>query len=329
MSRFSDLIDRVADQKNYSLSDVLLIAQRFAHRLPGRKFRQWIKSEMDGYDPKDELPDYRVVGSLLIGTYEGWGGARRTKVPISTSLLEDTYRTFFSEQRLIDPVGDIEGLRARPEEHFEQPLDFVFVHYLRDHGERISGLILNQAYKVISKHVLIGVLGSARSRLLDLLLELQDKHPELEQDDSGTVRVTESELETAVARNLFKDCVVLQESNVGDVFKTGQAGAVGPNAKAENMHFIQVLLSGIDGHDLGELAGELETLRGSLLTEAKSAEQVAAVADVAAAEEAAKKGDAKGVLARLKSAGRWAFDVATKIGTTVAAKAIEKSIGLS
>jgi hypothetical protein len=40
MSKFSELIDEVADQKSHSLSDVLLKAKVLAHRLKSRKFRQ-------------------------------------------------------------------------------------------------------------------------------------------------------------------------------------------------------------------------------------------------------------------------------------------------
>ena len=43
-------------------------------------------------------------------------------------------------------------------------------------------------------------------------------------------------------------------------------------------------------------------------------------------EASAKKGNAEGVLAYLKKAGCWAFYVATKLGVSVAAKAIEESM---
>jgi hypothetical protein len=53
-----------------------------------------------------------------------------------------------------------------------------------------------------------------------------------------------------------------------------------------------------------------------------------AVASIGAAESSAKKHDGAGALENLKSAGKWAFDVATNIGTSVAAKAIQTAIDL-
>src|SRR5437879_5485936 len=72
MSGFSQLIDDVADQKNNSLSDVLLKAKVLAHRLKSRTFRQWVNSEIDGYGDKNKLPDYRIVGCNLRGDFNGY-----------------------------------------------------------------------------------------------------------------------------------------------------------------------------------------------------------------------------------------------------------------
>jgi hypothetical protein len=62
--------------------------------------------------------------------------------------------------------------------------------------------------------------------------------------------------------------------------------------------------------------------------EAVDVEHDQAIASVGAAESAAKKQDGSGALQHLKAAGKWALDIATKIGTTVAAKAIQTAIGL-
>ncbi|WP_275296523.1 hypothetical protein [Pseudomonas lundensis] len=40
------------------------------------------------------------------------------------------------------------------------------------------------------------------------------------------------------------------------------------------------------------------------------------------------KQDGEGALKHLKFAGKWAFDMAAEIGTSVAAQAIQKAIGL-
>src|SRR5690348_2818918 len=92
MSRFSQLIDEVADQKNHSLSDVLLKAKVLAHKLRSRTFRQWVNSEIDGYKDKDQLPDYRVLRCKLRGDFVGYFHSGVRNVPLSTSILESRVR---------------------------------------------------------------------------------------------------------------------------------------------------------------------------------------------------------------------------------------------
>lgn len=120
-----------------------------------------------------------------------------------------------------------------------------------------------------------------------------------------------------------------KEIFMGDQYNvTGQVGAIGPNAKTENNTFNQVLQQAASNIDLSVLATELASLRNSLRQQATEIEHDQAVACIGAAESAAKKQDGAEALGHLKSAGKWAFDVATKIGTTVAAKAIQTAMDL-
>jgi hypothetical protein len=78
--------------------------------------------------------------------------------------------------------------------------------------------------------------------------------------------------------------------------------------------------------DLPKLVAELATLREQMKKEAVTVEHDAAVGDISKAEQAAKAGDGAKAVEYLKSAGRWAFDNATKIGTTLAAEVLKKSL---
>lgn len=120
-----------------------------------------------------------------------------------------------------------------------------------------------------------------------------------------------------------------KELSVGDQYNiSGQAGAVGPNAHAAHNTFNHAHQQVAAGIDLLALASELASLRASMRKEAADVEHDRAIASIGEAETAARKQDGAGTIAHLKAAGKWALDTATKIGTTVAAKAIEKAIGL-
>jgi hypothetical protein len=122
---------------------------------------------------------------------------------------------------------------------------------------------------------------------------------------------------------------ISKEIFMGDKYNvTGQVGAVGSNAKAENNTFDQAWQQAAAGIDMLALASELTALRVSMRQQATEIEHDQATACVGAAESAAKKQNVTGALGHLKTAGTWAFEVATKIGTSIAAKAIQTAIGL-
>jgi hypothetical protein len=138
----------------------------------------------------------------------------------------------------------------------------------------------------------------------------------------------EIELRCRRARGGDEAQIRIGELNVGDSYTASQVGAMGPGAYAHDLSFHQVDAQQLGQLDMRTLAVELASLRREMKQVATEPEHDMAIGQIAAAETAAQKGDAGTVLRHLKSAGRWGFDVATKIGVSVASEAIKKSIGL-
>jgi hypothetical protein len=83
--------------------------------------------------------------------------------------------------------------------------------------------------------------------------------------------------------------------------------------------------------DAGKLADDLATLRDALLPVATIPEHYVAIGQLSSAQIAAKSGDtskAMTALSALGTAGKWAWDMANKIGAGVAAGAIKSHLGL-
>jgi hypothetical protein len=120
----------------------------------------------------------------------------------------------------------------------------------------------------------------------------------------------------------------VKELYMGDknVVRANQIAAVGSNAHVHD--FTQTWNQVGSEIDLKALASELSSLRSELKKEATEPEHDEAIGAIASAEKAAKEGDGPGVLTYLASAGKWALDVATKIGVSVATEALKKSIGM-
>jgi hypothetical protein len=122
---------------------------------------------------------------------------------------------------------------------------------------------------------------------------------------------------------------IFTEVIMGDQYtNSGQAGAFGPGAHAHDMTFQQIWGQMSDKVDLTALAGELAKLRLAMESEAKQPSEKFAVGAIAAAEESAKLKDGPKVMEYLKSAGKWAFSVAEKIGVGIAMDALKSSLGI-
>ncbi|MDX8353239.1 hypothetical protein [Cognatiyoonia sp. IB215182] len=122
--------------------------------------------------------------------------------------------------------------------------------------------------------------------------------------------------------------VNIEEFQMGDRYSAGQVGAMGPGATASQISFQQVWIQNQENINLQALEEELGALRAKMKNEAVSADHDAAVGEVAAAEISARNGDGAGALEHLSKAGKWAFDVATKIGSGVATAALKSVLDL-
>jgi hypothetical protein len=116
---------------------------------------------------------------------------------------------------------------------------------------------------------------------------------------------------------------------MGDKYEVhGQAGAVGPQPHVHDVTFAQIWDQGSQTIDLTKLAEELSTLRQAMLKESTRPEHYAEVGAVASAEIEAKNGHGPQVLQYLSKGGKWAIDIASKIGVEMAVAALKSASGL-
>jgi hypothetical protein len=120
----------------------------------------------------------------------------------------------------------------------------------------------------------------------------------------------------------------IQGGVMGDKYTVGQAGAVGPHAKAQNSQFQQVWQQSSSELDVAQLADELKLLRLHLRQVADTPEEDESVAEISKAQAAASEGDGAGAMQHLRQAGQWALDGATAIGTSIAVAAIKAALGI-
>lgn len=112
----------------------------------------------------------------------------------------------------------------------------------------------------------------------------------------------------------------------GDTYIVHQAGAVGPNARAE--HVLNQYVSQLEQVELARLADELAALRAELRRSAQTPEQDEALGAVASAERAARSGDRPGAATALSRAGLWVCEKASALGLELLKDILSKKAGL-
>lgn len=116
--------------------------------------------------------------------------------------------------------------------------------------------------------------------------------------------------------------------NMRDQYYINNAVAVGPRAHAHDIKFNQIWNENKNDIDLSVLAKELAKLRIELKKEGSEPDHDISIGAIASAESSAREGDGQKTLEYLSKTGKWALDVATKIGVPVATEALKKAIGL-
>ncbi|MBX3419167.1 MAG: hypothetical protein KF851_16295 [Pirellulaceae bacterium] len=332
MTKFSTLIEEVADESNHTLSAVLLKSKLLAARMRSRKFRNWVDAELNRYPDVDSLPEYRIIYPRLLADFWGRFGARTKNVPLSLTDFPQNVKDFVERHCFLENIGEIEAMLDTDSQTFHRHFGIEIVQLIRSGPcVRVSGQEMQSIQAIFTKSSVRGVLHAIRTRLLDFLIELRETYPELENDPDAINNVSVSEVSRLVDRVIYSNCTIFEKQSgdlhMGDKYETGQAGAVGPHAIAHGNTFNQLWIQNAGDIDLHKLAADLESLVGAMKERASEPEHQIAIGNVEAARQCAENGDGAKALEYLKAAGKWTLNVARDIGVGVAAAAISLTFG--
>ena len=166
----ADLLDDTSE-----FSSILLKARVLAHQVQSPELRRWVLSELDGYSKSDTHPDYRQFDLPLMGTFSGPFESKMERVTIPTSTLPESVQNFINPMVISEGVGALNELLASNEQEFRRFLPVEFTLLARDRVQMTGGMLLAESYQSIPRHLITGVLNNVKTRLLDFVLDLQDK----------------------------------------------------------------------------------------------------------------------------------------------------------
>lgn len=212
----SDLVNESA-----SLANTLRKAKILASEIGLAEFREWVEFELNGYQDRESVPEYRHLRPTNLGTLSGPFGRMDRNVVIPTFHLPEGVKVFAENMTFFEGVGELEAQAPRAPLYKKWPQEFLMI--TREYTEWTGGMVLIDAQQPIPAHIILGVLDQVKNRLLSFVLELQENDITPENMKNQTVT-------PETARNLFNITIhgnqntVATGENVNQTIKTVSKG---------------------------------------------------------------------------------------------------------
>lgn len=150
--------------KNISATYLLRKALVAAKKLDVKEFIEWIVCELNGYDDKNKLPKYRIVGGQVMvhNPYHGWQ-------PVIFPTKKDS--ELMSSRNVFSQISEIENLCEKSKE------ESVIVYPLPDViSKNIMKSTLGMVpYFIANESQMNGIIESVKNIVLDWALRLESK----------------------------------------------------------------------------------------------------------------------------------------------------------
>jgi AbiTii len=155
-----------------NLTDALMKTKLLLHKLGRKDLAGWVNQELTGYDASDRIPDYRILHATVKCNAASIG-AQFTGHPLPTMHLDEKVRARFEELDIRDSISTIEELARTASGRLTMPIPMEANH-LFEKALR-GGVHVQMAWSEIGHGQVTQILTQVRSRLLDFLLELDEK----------------------------------------------------------------------------------------------------------------------------------------------------------
>lgn len=218
MKLLDDLITSLSGE-HPNLTDSLMKTKVLLHKLGRKDLAEWVNLELTGYPDSAKVPEYRVIHSIVKGVVTN-GVYRYNDQPLPTLHLDESARNRLENLEMQDSISVLEGLAQKDKGSLSRPIPLEFNSVL---GKPIiGGYHVERAWCEVGFGQVAQILTQVRSRLLDFLLELNEKVVG-EMSDDDVKRLGQSP-ETASMFNhaIFGDNVTILVGNQNTQTVTNQ-----------------------------------------------------------------------------------------------------------
>lgn len=184
MKLLSDLITELSAPQP-SLIDALVKTKVLLYRLGRKDLVEWVDHEINGYPDDAPLPSYRVVPAHVKGNVTN-NAYTYNDHPLPTMHLTADQRKGLEELDMRDSIAVLEGLAKNDKQGLQRPLPLEYAVFFNK--ALIGGYKVQQAWCDIGIGRIAQITAQVRSKLLDFLLELNEKvGADMSEDDAKRV----------------------------------------------------------------------------------------------------------------------------------------------
>lgn len=156
-----------------SLETALCRVIVLAKDLKDPKLEQWAKSEISGYDNPEEIPEYRRVKPLFMGSYV-MNGAKYDNSPLPIEFVKKMTpeeQEEFLNYKMGESILIIEMGKNESKEQLGISFEPTSIQ-LFSYG---TNIVILSARMEINRKSLIEIFSKVKQRILDILYELEEK----------------------------------------------------------------------------------------------------------------------------------------------------------
>ena len=175
----------ISDQKEIG---PLLYKLRFlASRLGNDPLEDWIRHELDGYPQDVDVPSYRIIGVSYTATFFGPFNSGVQNAPIPPALIEKFANDSWNNKKIRQSMSSIDKLVKDSSETGIIEISASNL-ILALQGKIYPDFSCNQVTGTISNASLVEIQNSVRSRILELVIQIESKIPQSIEIDVKNVK---------------------------------------------------------------------------------------------------------------------------------------------
>ena len=181
-----------------ALKRILLLA----NDIENNDLKQWVEKELNGYDDSDDIPDYRILGSLNL-IYSGINGGFQVKnSPLPMICLNSETFDDIKKIKIFEPIGSIQDKANNKEGTLHMDRTYLASEVYNNTFDGLTGIQCMSISQVFDRYQFSNIVKRVNLKALDILMRLEKEFGNLDKLDVETKDIDTME-------NLAKDLKVV------------------------------------------------------------------------------------------------------------------------